>query len=319
MFVLGLQGSPRKNGNTSKLLSAFLDEAESLGAHTHLIDVPRRNIKPCQSCGNCERKGFCPIDDEMQQVFPLLRKADLIVIGTPVFFYGATAQLKCLIDRSQTLWARKYVHNLEDPGAKWRHGFFLSVGATKGKDLFDGISLTAKYFFDAVSASFEGSLTYKRIEGPSEIEEHPTALSDAKAKARELVSPFLNRKKVLFVCVGNTCRSQMASAFARYYAGDRLAVDSGGSAPEKDINPIMIDVMMEKGIDMAFRSPKSIDDAARFGEPDLIVTMGCGDTCPMFPGVKTIVWDLPDPAGRSLDFMRKVRDEIEKKVKGIIP
>ena len=81
----------------------------------------------------------------------------------------------------------------------------------------------------------------------------------------------------------------------------------------------MIDAMMEKGIDMAFRSPKSIDDAARFGEPDLIVTMGCGDTCPMFPGVKTIVWDLPDPAGRSLDFMRKVRDEIEKKVKGIIP
>ncbi|MBW1829714.1 MAG: flavodoxin family protein [Deltaproteobacteria bacterium] len=81
MFVLGLQGSPRKNGNTRKLLSAFLDEAERLGAHTHLIDVPRSNIKPCKSCGNCERKGFCPIDDEMQQMYPLLRKADLIVIG----------------------------------------------------------------------------------------------------------------------------------------------------------------------------------------------------------------------------------------------
>ena len=121
------------------------------------------------------------------------------------------------------------------------------------------------------------------------------------------------------MCVGNTCRSQMASAFARYYAGDRLAVDSAGSEPEKDINPTMIDAMMEKGIDMAFRSPKSIEDAARFGEPDLIVTMGCGDVCPMFPGIKTVAWDLPDPAGRSLDFMRKVRDEIEKRVKGIIP
>ncbi|MBW1829713.1 MAG: phosphotyrosine protein phosphatase [Deltaproteobacteria bacterium] len=111
----------------------------------------------------------------------------------------------------------------------------------------------------------------------------------------------------------------MASAFARYHAGDRLAVDSAGSAPEKEINPTMIEAMGERGIDMAFRSPKSIDAAARFEEPDLIVTMGCGDTCPMFPGVKTIAWDLPDPAGRSLNFMRKVRDEIEKKVKGIIP
>jgi arsenate reductase len=69
---------------------------------------------------------------------------------------------------------------------------------------------------------------------------------------------------------------------------------------------------------MAFRSPKSIEDAARSGEPNLIVTMGCGDTCPMFPGVKTIEWDIPDPAGKTIEFMREVRDDIEKRVKELI-
>ncbi len=318
MFALGLQGSPRKEGNTSKLLSAFLDEAKRLGAYTQFLDVPRMNITPCQECGNCEREGFCPINDDMQHIYLLLRKSDIIVIGTPVFFYGVPAQLKCLIDRSQALWSRKYVHRLEDPGNKWRRGFFLSVGATKGKDLFVGISLTVKYFFDAVGANFEGSLTYKKIEGPADIEEHPTALNDAREKARKLVTFFAERKKILFVCTENACRSQMASAFARSYAGDRIEAFSAGSAPANEINPLMEEVMREKGIDMAYLKPRSIDQAVNTAEPDLIVTMGCGDVCPMFPGAENIAWDLPDPAGKSIDFMRKVRDDIEKKVNDLI-
>lgn len=318
MFVLGLQGSPRKRGNTSKLLSAFLDEAEQLGAHTQLLDIPRMDIRPCQGCGNCEKKGFCIIDDDMQQVFPLLRKADIIVMATPVFFYGTTAQIKCLIDRSQALWARKYVHKLEDPGRKWRRGFLLSVGATKGKDLFNGITLTAKYFFDAVGASFEGCLTYKKIEGPTDIEKHPTALNDARERARTLITPFLDRKKILFLCTANACRSQMASAFARYFAGDRIEADSAGSTPAKEINPIMKEMMKERGIDMAFRIPKSIAEAGRNASPDQVVGMGCGDSCPMFPGAKHVVWDLPDPAGKSIEFMRELGDEIEKRVLELI-
>jgi len=118
-------------------------------------------------------------------------------MATPVFFYGPTAQMKALIDRSQAFWSRKYVHNLIDPGRKWRLGFLLSIGATKGKNLFEGIILTTKYFFDAVGASFDGSLTYKQIEGPGDITKHPTALADAKKKARTLVTPLLNRKKIL--------------------------------------------------------------------------------------------------------------------------
>ncbi len=318
MFVLGLQGSPRKNGNTSKLLSAFLHQAESLGAQTRYLDVPRMNIHPCRGCGNCEKKAFCPIDDDMQEVFPLLREADIILMATPVFFYGATAQIKGLIDRSQVLWARKYIHNLEDPGRKWRLGLLLSVGATKGKDLFEGISLTAKYFFDAVGAGFEGGLVYKKIEGPTDIERHPSALNDTRKKAADLVGRFLRRKKILFVCTRNACRSQMAAAFARYHAGDRIDARSAGSAPADAVDPGMVEVMREKGLDMAFCRPSAIDTESDGLRPELVVSMGCGETCPAVPGAGQLTWDLPDPEGESVDFMREVRDEIEKRVKALI-
>lgn len=319
MLVLGLQGSPRIKGNTSILLSTFLDEAERLGARTDHLDVSRKNISPCLGCGNCEREGFCSTDDDMQGVYPLLRQADIIVIATPVYFYGPTAQIKAVIDRSQTLWARKYVHKLTDPGRKWRRGFLLSLGATRGKNLFNCISLTTKYFFDAVGASFDGSLTYKDIEKAGAIQRHPTALTDAKQKAKALVLPFLERKKILFVCTENACRSQMASAFAQYLGGDKVEADSAGSAPAQKVNPLMDEAMGEKGIDMAFRRPKAIEEAAaHLGTPNLIVSMGCEETCPHFPGVPQQVWDLPDPSGKSIAFMRRIRDEIEQRVSKLL-
>jgi len=318
MFVLGLQGSPRVKGNTSLLLSSFLKEAERLGAQAQHLDVAKRNITPCQECGVCEDKGFCPIDDDMQEIYFLLRRADIIVMATPIFFYGATAQLKALIDRSQALWSRRYVHKLIDPGMKWRKGFLLAVGATKGKNLFEGVELTAKYFFDAVGANFVGSLTYKHIEASGDMEKHPTALADAKERAGILVTPFLNRKKVLFVCTENACRSQMASAFAQYHAGDRIEAISAGSKPAQEINPLMEEAMREKGIDMAFRRPESLDNSAKLGAPDLIISMGCKDACPLFPGIKDIEWDLEDPAGKPISFMHESRDEIEKRVLELI-
>ncbi len=315
MFILGLQGSPRTKGNTSVLLSAFLEEAERLGARTEYLDVAKKNISPCKECGTCEKKGFCPIEDDMQQIYPLLRQADIIVMATPIFFYGPTAQMKAVIDRSQALWARRYVYRLIDPGRKWRRGFLLALGATKGKNLFEGVNLTAKYFFDAVGASFEGSLTYKQIEASGDIEKHPTALSDAKEKAREFVTPFLDRKKILFVCTENACRSQMASAFAQYHGGDKVEVESAGSAPAKEVNQLMEKAMKEKGIDMAYRKPKFVEEAALFGKPDLIVSMGCKDVCPQYPGVPNEEWNVPDPSGKSIEFMREIRDDIEERVR----
>ena len=94
MFILGLQGSPRKRSNTALLLESFLEEAKRLGARTYILDVAEKTINPCLECGVCEKKGFCSIDDDMQQVYPLLRHADIIVMATPIFFYGPTFTYK---------------------------------------------------------------------------------------------------------------------------------------------------------------------------------------------------------------------------------
>lgn len=319
MLVLGLQGSPRKKGNTNFLLNAVMAEAERLGAKTHVIDVCEKNILPCKEYVVCEKKGYCPIHDDMEsEIYTLLRKADVIIPATPIFFYNTTAQLKALIDRSQTLWARKYRLKLSDPKRKWRRGFYLAVGATKGKNLFEGVELTMKYFFDAVGADLLGSLTYRQIEKPGDMEKHPTVLSDVKAGVERLISPLSGRKKILFACRENACRSQMAAAFAQYLAGDKIDANCAGSRAIDKINPTMVEVMQEKGLDMAFRAPISLEKAIADEPPDMIITMGCGEECPFVPGCKVLDWDLPDPAGQSKAFMRRVRDDIETKVTDLI-
>ncbi len=319
MLVLGLQGSPRKKGNTNYLLKTFLNEAASLGANTTVIEAAHKNILPCKEYIVCEKKGFCPIDDDMKhEIYPLLRQADVIVAASPVFFYNVTAQLKALIDRSQTLWARKYKLKLKDPARNYRRGFLLSVAATRGKNLFEGVHLTAHYFFDAVGARYEGSLTYRSIEGPKDIQNHPSVHDDVKVAVKKLLQPLIDRKKILFACRENACRSQMASAFAQYYAGDKLDVLNGGSQPADKINSTMIETMQEKGLDMAFRIPQSINAAIENNAPEIIVTMGCGEECPFVPGARMLDWDLPDPSGKSTEFMRNVRDEIDKRVTELI-
>lgn len=314
MLVLGIMGSPRKKGNTDFLLSSFMNEVENAGVRTHVIEIAKKKIFPCMEYSVCEKKGTCPIDDDMNEIYTLFYEADIIVLATPIFFYNTPAQTKALIDRSQTLWARKYRLNLTDPGRKNRRGFLLALGATKGKNLFEGMKLTAKYFFDAVGAGFEGSLTYNSIEKRGDMEKHPSVAGDIKEAAGSILRPYLTRKKILFACRENACRSQMASAFAGYIAGDKIDALNGGSTPIDAINPIMVEVMQEKGIDMGFRRPKSIELVISKEKPDMIITMGCGEECPFVPGAKIENWDIPDPAGKSIEFMRNVRDEIEKKL-----
>jgi multimeric flavodoxin WrbA len=319
MLVLGFQGSPRKKGNTSFLLSTFMQAAESLGAQTRIIDVTQKNIIPCKEYVVCEKKGFCPIDDDIKtEIYPLIRQAEVVVLASPIFFFNMTAQLKAVVDRCQLFWARKYKLKLTDPAKKTKRGFVLSVGASKGKNLFEGLQLTAKYFFDAIDARFEGSLTYREIEGPKDMSKHPKVRADVEKAAADLIRPLIGRKKILFACRENACRSQMAGAFAQYLAGDKFEVINGGSQPADQVNPDMIKAMHEKGIDMALRVPQSIASAISNNAPDVIVTMGCGEACPYVPGAQMLDWDLPDPAGKPLDFMRKVRDEIENNVKNLI-
>jgi len=128
-----------------------------------------------------------------------------------------------------------------------------------------------------------------------------------------------SRPEVLFVCVHNAGRSQMAAAFLAHHGGDRVIVRSAGSAPADDINPAVVEAMDEVGIDLraAGATPKKLSDAA-VEASDVVVTMGCGDACPFYPGKRYEDWKLDDPAGQGVDSVRPIRDEIERRILGLL-
>ena len=122
---------------------------------------------------------------------------------------------------------------------------------------------------------------------------------------------------VLFVCVHNAGRSQMAAGFMRELGGDRVEVLSAGSTPKTEINPIAVQAMSEVGIDIANQQPKILTTEAVL-ESDAVITMGCGDACPFYPGKRYEDWVLEDPAGQDIDFVRKVRDDIKGRVEQLL-
>ncbi|MFJ5688025.1 arsenate reductase ArsC [Streptomyces sp. NPDC093099] len=125
------------------------------------------------------------------------------------------------------------------------------------------------------------------------------------------------RPSVLFVCVHNAGRSQMAAAFLTHLAGDRVEVRSAGSAPVGSVNPAAVEAMRERGVDISAEIPKVLTSEA-VQASDVVITMGCGDTCPVFPGKRYLDWQLDDPAGRGVDAVRPIRDEIEQRVRRLI-
>jgi multimeric flavodoxin WrbA len=140
-------------------------------------------------CHGCDATGVCVVKDDMQSIYPKLTEADVIILASPIFFYGVTAWAKALVDRSQALWARKYL--VKDPslskGEMKRKGFFISVGATKGGKLFEGAILTMKYFFDAIHVRYAGELLFRGIEAKDDILKHPEALEQALEMGRRLI------------------------------------------------------------------------------------------------------------------------------------
>ena len=125
------------------------------------------------------------------------------------------------------------------------------------------------------------------------------------------------KPSVLFVCVHNAGRSQMAAAYLTHLAGDRIEVRSAGSAPADQVNPAVVEAMAEEGIDISAETPKVLTvDAVQAS--DVVITMGCGDTCPVFPGKRYLDWTLDDPAGQGVDAVRPIRDEIRKRVENLV-
>ena len=128
---------------------------------------------------------------------------------------------------------------------------------------------------------------------------------------------LLTRPSVLFVCVHNAGRSQMAAAYLTHLAGDRVEVRSAGSAPADTVNPAVVEALAEEGIDISREVPKVLTvDAVQ--ESDVVITMGCGDVCPVFPGKRYEDWVLEDPAGRGVEAVRPIRDEIRRRIENLV-
>ena len=122
-----------------------------------------------------------------------------------------------------------------------------------------------------------------------------------------------DRPSVLFVCIHNAGRSQMAAAYLTHLSGGRVEVRSAGSAPADQVNPAAVEAMAEEGIDITAETPKVLTTEA-VADSDVVVTMGCGDTCPIFPGKRYEDWELDDPAGKGVQSVRPIRDEIKRRV-----
>jgi multimeric flavodoxin WrbA len=193
--VLGIFGSPRRGGNTDTLLEEALKGAELEGAKVERLILSNFTISACKECHGCDKTGDCIITDDMRDIYPNLLESDVIILASPIFFYGVTAWAKALIDRSQALWARKYL--VKDPSlgkeGKKRKGFFISVGATKGQKVFEGAVLTVKYFFDTFNVEYAGDLLLRGVEAKDDILKHPEALRQAFEFGKKLVKEALGR------------------------------------------------------------------------------------------------------------------------------
>jgi len=181
MTVLGIYGSPRPGGNSDILLDRALEGAGAGGAEVDRIYARDLKISGCLECGGCDETGACIIPDEMDVLYPKLRESEVIIMAAPMFFYGVPAQLKALVDRSQALWSKRRLEKTPDQWKRYDHGrgFFIGVGATKGKTLFDGSKMMAKYFFDALDKSYEGGLFYAGVEARGSIADRSEALQEA--------------------------------------------------------------------------------------------------------------------------------------------
>jgi len=180
MKVLGIAGSPRWGGNTDRLLAEVLKGASSRGAETETIVLNDLKIAPCQHCNDCYEAGECKYDDDMQMVYRKLASAERIVLASPIYFMGLTAQTKMMIDRCQALWARKYKLKLPPLGDhRRRKGLFVSVGGIKKANLFQPALATVKAFFATLDISYAGEVVFPGVDERGDIARHSDVLKQA--------------------------------------------------------------------------------------------------------------------------------------------
>lgn len=187
--ILAIYGSPRRKGNTALLLDQAVAGARSSGAEVEKVVLRDCKISPCLEIYGCKKDGRCVIQDDFQSIYDKMLESQGLMLASPIFFYSVSAHTKCLIDRCQSLWVKKYWIDKVSPG-QWtasRKGLFISVGATKGKKLFDGPLLTVKYFFDVLDMELYRTVLYRGLDFEGDVLQHPEYLSSAHEAGKDLV------------------------------------------------------------------------------------------------------------------------------------
>ncbi|BHH85646.1 flavodoxin family protein [Desulforhopalus sp. 52FAK] len=164
MNMLALLGSPRKGGNSETLARSIGASVEEGGGTVEYVHLNGLSLRPCQGCGGCDKTGVCVVKDDMGAIFEAVDRADRILLVSPVYFYGLSAQCKIFGDRMQALWARKYLLKERYRHNEGRKGYLVSTAATKGQKIFDCSILTTKYIFDAVDVDYGGEFVVKGVD-----------------------------------------------------------------------------------------------------------------------------------------------------------
>jgi multimeric flavodoxin WrbA len=179
--IIAIYGSPRRKGNTAALLKKAIEGARESGAAVEEIVLRDLKISPCLEIYGCLEAGECAIQDDFQMVRDKILDARGLILASPVFFYTVSSHTKMLMDRFQSLWVKKYWVT-KDPREKKtnnRKGLLISVGATKGKKLFDGMLLSIKYFFDVLDMELWKALLYRQLDFQDDVLKHPEYLEEA--------------------------------------------------------------------------------------------------------------------------------------------
>jgi len=197
--VCAFNGSPRKGGNTELLLAEAEKAVKAAGQAAHGVhgvdewtrfDLNAMSIRPCQDCGGCEKTGVCVIKDDMTQIYEAIRRADRIILASPVFFFGVSAQVKSMIDRCQAFWCDKYLLKKPLPAGPFgRQGLLLLVGGMKKDIGIQCSEATSRAFFRTVSVPRHETLGFLEVDEKGAILKHGTALADAYRAAERLLTP----------------------------------------------------------------------------------------------------------------------------------
>jgi multimeric flavodoxin WrbA len=187
-MILAVYGSPRRQGNSSLLLDKAVEGALEAGAEVERIVLRDLKMSPCLEIYGCKNTGRCVIQDDFQRVYDQLSGCKGLMLASPIFFYTVSAHTKILMDRCQSLWVKKYWIDKVSPQRRVpkRKGLFISVGATQGKKLFDGVLLTVKYFFDVLDMELWRSALFRGLDFQGDVLKHPEYLEEACQAGKDL-------------------------------------------------------------------------------------------------------------------------------------